>query len=305
MALRFLFLAMLVTGLSLVGYIAFGMLPGQPPTVTEAPATLPPSDQVLVAARPMSSGMLLRNEDVRWENWPIGRTPEGALVRSRVKEEAYRGAVMRRSFAAGEPIIAGQIVAPGERGFLAAVLSPGTRAVAVAVDAVSATGGLIWPGDRVDLILTQNFETEQGRSTRKAVGETVLGNLRVIAIDQQLGEAPTAPTASSRATSEARVPRTVTLEVAAQQGEAIAVAASIGKLSLALRSLAADETAAGGSAPAPASPIVSATWAEDVSPALRALPRPLAAEPAPPEPAPRVRPAMLIIRGSKTETIER
>ncbi len=300
MALRFLFLAMLFAGLSLVGYIAFGMLPGQPPTVAEAPATLPPSDQVLVAARPMSPGMLLRTEDVRWENWPIGRTPEGALVRSRVKEEAYRGAVMRRSFAAGEPIIAGQIVAPGERGFLAAVLSPGTRAVAVAVDAVSATGGLIWPGDRVDLILTQNFEAEQGRSTRKAVGETVLGNLRVIAIDQQLGEAPTAPTASSRATPEARVPRTVTLEVAAQQGEAVAVAASIGKLSLALRSLAADETAGGGGGPAPASPIVSATWAEDVSPALRALPRPLAVEP-----APRVRPAMLIIRGSKTETIER
>lgn len=305
MALRFLFLAMLVTGLSLVGYIAFGMLPGQPPTVAEAPATLPPSDQVLVAARPMSPGMLLRTEDVRWENWPIGRTPEGALVRSRVNEEAYRGAVMRRSFAAGEPIIAGQIVAPGERGFLAAVLSPGTRAVAVAVDAVSATGGLIWPGDRVDLILTQNFEAEQGRSTRKAVGETVLGNLRVIAIDQQLGEAPTAPTSPSRTTPEARVPRTVTLEVAAQQGEAVAVAASIGKLSLALRSLAADETAAGGGAPAPASPIVSATWAEDVSPALRALPRPLAAEPAPPGPAPRIRPAMLIIRGSKTETIER
>lgn len=299
MALRVLFLAMLFAGLSLVGYIAFGMLPGQPPTVAEAPATLPPSDQVLVAARPMSPGMLLRTEDVRWENWPIGRTPEGALVRSQVKEEAYRGAVMRRSFAAGEPIIAGQIVAPGERGFLAAVLSPGTRAVAVAVDAVSATGGLIWPGDRVDLILTQNFEGEQGRSTRKAVGETVLGNLRVIAIDQQLGEAPTAPTASSRATPEARVPRTVTLEVAAQQGEAVAVAASIGKLSLALRSLAADETAGGGG-PAPAIPLVSATWAEDVSPALRALPRPLAAEP-----APHVRPAMLIIRGSKTETLER
>ncbi|ALG74529.1 hypothetical protein VY88_30360 [Azospirillum thiophilum] len=304
MALRILFLAMLFAGLSLVGYIAFGMLPGQPPTVAEAPATLPPSDQVLVAARPMSPGMLLRTEDVRWENWPIGRTPEGALVRSQVKEEAYRGAVMRRSFAAGEPIIAGQIVAPGERGFLAAVLSPGTRAVAVAVDAVSATGGLIWPGDRVDLILTQNFEGEQGRSTRKAVGETVLGNLRVIAIDQQLGEAPTAPTvpaASSRATPEARVPRTVTLEVAAQQGEAVAVAASIGKLSLALRSLATDEPAAGGGgALAPAIPIASATWAEDVSPALRALPRPPAADP-----APHVRPAMLIIRGSKTETLQR
>ena len=92
MALRVLFLAMLFAGLSLVGYIAFGMLPGQPPTVAEAPATLPPSDQVLVAARPMSPGMLLRTEDVRWENWPIGRTPEGALVRSQVKEEAYRGA---------------------------------------------------------------------------------------------------------------------------------------------------------------------------------------------------------------------
>ncbi len=296
MALRVLFLALLLVGLSLVGLIAFGMLPDRAPAVAAAPPPDLPSDQVLVAARPMSAGMLLRAEDVRWESWPIGRTPEGALVRGHIREEAYRGSVTRRGFLSGEPILAGQIVAPGERGFLAAVLSPGTRAVSVAVDAVSATGGLIWPGDRVDLILTQNFESEQGRSARKAVGETVLGNLRVIAIDQQLGEATATAT---RGMPEARVPRTVTLEVTAQQGEAVAVAVSIGKLSLALRSLAADETAAAGNGP-PIPRVSPATWAEDVSPALRQLP-----PPRPAEPAARPRPVVLIIRGSKTEALER
>ncbi|OYD81734.1 Flp pilus assembly protein CpaB (plasmid) [Azospirillum brasilense] len=285
-----LFLSLLLVGLSLVGYVSFSMLPA-PTAAVAVPAPQAPMDSVLVAARPISTGMLLRAEDLRWEAWPPGRLVDGYMVRGRVAESAYSGAVTRRSFAAGEPIMAGHIVAPGERGFLAAVLSPGSRAVSVAVDAVSATGGLIWPGDRVDLILTQNFEAQAGRDLRsRAVGETVLQNLRVIAIDQQLGEAGMA-----KSGPDGRIPRTVTLEVTARQSETVTVAATMGKLSLALRSLLADETvlAAGDAEPAP-------TWAEDVSPALRQLPAPHSAE----APATR-RPALLIIRGSKTETLER
>nr|WP_247897245.1 Flp pilus assembly protein CpaB [Azospirillum argentinense] len=292
MVLRVLFLSLLLVGLSLVGYVSFSMLPA-PTAAVAVPAPQAPMDSVLVAARPISTGMLLRAEDLRWEPWPPGRLGEGYMVRGRVAESAYSGAVTRRSFAAGEPIMAGHIVAPGERGFLAAVLSPGSRAVSVAVDAVSATGGLIWPGDRVDLILTQNFESQAGRDLRsRAVGETVLQNLRVIAIDQQLGEA-----GMTKNGPDGRVPRTVTLEVTARQSETVTVAAAMGKLSLALRSLLSDETVlATGNAEAASAP----TWAEDVSPALRQLPAPHSAE----APAAR-RPALLIIRGSKTETLER
>lgn len=281
MVLRVLFLSMLLAGVALVGFIAFAMLPNQSPAIAAAPPPAVPVERVLVAARPMSAGMLLRAEDVRWSDWPLGRTPEGAMVEGRTREETYRGAVTRRAFASGEPLLAGQIVAPGERGFLAAVLSPGTRAVSVAVDAVSATGGLIWPGDHVDLILTQSFESEQGRSARKAVGETVLSDLRVIAIDQMLGEP--APN-TTQGPPESRVPRTVTLEVSKAQGETVAVAASIGKLSLALRSLAAGED------PPHAAP---STWAEDVSPALRQKGQP------------RERAALTVYRGTKAEVVER
>jgi pilus assembly protein CpaB len=281
MIVRLLFLSMLLTGVALVGFIAFGMLPQQSPAIAAAPPPAAPVERVLVAARPMSAGMLLRSEDVRWSDWPLGRTPEGALIEGRTKDDAYRGSVTRRAFAAGEPILIGQIVAPGERGFLAAVLSPGTRAVSVAVDAVSATGGLIWPGDHVDLILTQNFDSEQGRSARKAVGETVLSDLRVIAIDQMLGE-PAPNTAQGP--PESRIPRTVTLEVSQAQGEAVAVAASIGKLSLALRSLAAGEEAP-HAAPS--------TWADDVSPALRQRGQP------------RERATLTVYRGTKAEVVER
>lgn len=293
MVLRVLFLSLLLVGLSLVGYVSFSMLPAPAPAVA-VPAPAAPMDSVLVAARPISTGMLLRAEDLRWEPWPPGRLVDGYMVRGRVAESAYSGAVTRRSFASGEPIMAGHIVAPGERGFLAAVLSPGSRAVSVAVDAVSATGGLIWPGDRVDLILTQNFESHAGRDLRsRAVGETVLQNLRVIAIDQQLGEASMA-----KGGPDGRIPRTVTLEVTARQSETVTVAATMGKLSLALRSLLADENivAVGDAEPATSAP----TWAEDVSPALRQLPAPHNAE----APAAR-RPTLLIIRGSKTETLER
>ncbi|WP_211104979.1 Flp pilus assembly protein CpaB, partial [Azospirillum formosense] len=255
MVLRVLFLSLLLVGLSLVGYVSFSMLPA-PTAAVAVPAPQAPMDSVLVAARPISTGMLLRAEDLRWEAWPPGRLVDGYMVRGRVAESAYSGAVTRRSFAAGEPIMAGHIVAPGERGFLAAVLSPGSRAVSVAVDAVSATGGLIWPGDRVDLILTQNFESQAGRDLRsRAVGETVLQNLRVIAIDQQLGEAGMVKNGP-----DGRVPRTVTLEVTARQSETVTVAATMGKLSLALRSLLADETALAAGEAEPAS---APTWAED------------------------------------------
>ena len=125
---------------------------------------------------------------MRWEKWALSDVPDGYLMRGRDKEDAGLGSVVRRAFVAGEPLLSGQMVAPGERGFLAAVLTPGMRAVAVAVDAVSAASGLIWPGDRVDLILTQSLGSGDA-DPRKAVGETFLRDIRVLSIDQRLGEA--------------------------------------------------------------------------------------------------------------------
>jgi pilus assembly protein CpaB len=240
----------------------------------------------MVAAKTVSAGTLIRADDVRWQDWTAGSVPAGYFNRTYVSADAVIGSVARRNFAPDEPLIQGQIVSPGDRGFLAAVLTPGNRAVSVAVDAVSAASGLIWPGDRVDLILTQTFEQDDTKPSQKAVGETVLTDLRVLAMDQHLKEA----VSGQSDPAELRVPRTVTLEATARQAEMIAVASGLGRLALALRSIATEADAA-----EPAGKVVS-TWAADVSPALaiqKPAPRTAAAPPASSVPA-----GVQILRGS-------
>jgi pilus assembly protein CpaB len=124
-------------------------------------------------------------------------------------------------------------VKPGDRSFLAAVLTPGTRAVAVPVNAHSSIAGLVLPGDRVDIILSHRFDN--GGETQKreihTASETVLTNVRVIAIDQSTDDQKGKPV----------VPKTATLEVTPRQAELVTVAMELGKLSLSLRSLAKAE----------------------------------------------------------------
>jgi len=264
MFLRIFLLSLMVLSLGAVGLVVFNTPAETPAVVAEAaPAPAPkPSTAVLVAARPLSTGTLLRPDDVRWQEWATGDLPEGYIERGKHPDDTIHGAVARRSFVAGEPLMKGQIVLPKDRGFLAAVLTPGRRAVAVAVDAVSAASGLIWPGDHVDVILAQTFNNDSTSPGRRAVGETLLRDLRVLSIDQHLGSVD-----RSKGTTDQAVPRTVTLEVNAKEAEKIAVATGLGRLSLVLRSLGSDEVA---SDPGVAESEVSATWAEEVSPALTA-----------------------------------
>jgi pilus assembly protein CpaB len=119
---------------------------------------------------------------------------------------------------------------PGDHGFLAAVLTPGKRATSVGVDSVSGTAGLIWPGDHVDLILTQQIDDPNVPIGCRFAGETVLKDVRVIAIDQQLVQGGTSSTADTSQQS-----RTVTLEVSPEDAEKVAVATRLGKLALAVR----------------------------------------------------------------------
>jgi pilus assembly protein CpaB len=286
MFLRILLICLVSLSVGIIGLVVMRSLPQDTGGVAEAAPAPVLGAAIMVAARPVSAGALLRAEDVRWQDWAAGDVPAGYFSRTAVSADAVLGSVARRNFSVNEPLIQGQIVSPGERGFLAAVLTPGNRAVAVAVDAVSAASGLIWPGDRVDLILTQTFEHDDTKPSQKAVGETVLGDLRVLAIDQHLKEAVSGQTDPA----ELRVPRTVTLEATSRQAEMIAVASGLGRLALALRSLANDADAA------LADDKVVSTWAADVSPAL-ASQKP-AARPAP-APASASAPAgVRIIRGS-------
>jgi len=237
--------------------------------------------EMLVAAHPIAAGSLLRAEDLAWQTVAANAVFRGSLLRSEQPMDKVLGSVVRHDFAAGEPLLESALVRPGDRGFLAAVLAPGDRAVSISVDAPEGGAGLILPGDHVDVILTQSFAADKD-APKHTVGETVLRDLRVIAVDQRISA--TEPPPTHGASVDARAPQTVTLELTQHQAEILVVATQLGRIELSLRSLArsADE-AAGTDAP---------VWSSDVSPALRAMADPHKTE----------QPKVEVMHGAKTET---
>ena len=121
-----------------------------PVVKTEAPRRT----EVLVARSDLPTGTLINEQHLRWQIWPDDKLPENYLVNGKFKRESLYGAVLRRGIAAGHPIVKSQVIKPGDRGFLAAVLKPGHRAYTIKISAASSAAGLVFPGDRVDLILT-------------------------------------------------------------------------------------------------------------------------------------------------------
>lgn len=238
---------------------------GSAPTAEAAP----PRQAVLVTAHPVKAGTLLNRDDLQWRETVAGDIHAGDLLRGQVSETEFAGAIVRRDFAAGEPLIAADLVRPNERQFLAAALKPGMRAVSIAVDAPQSAAGLILPGDQVDVILTQTFADTAADPNARSVAETVLRDVRVIATDQALSTATQpAPTARSLVPADQRTPRTVTFEVTEKQAERLIVASQLGRLQLSVRSLEV--------APQPqtvATRVVEPTWAAEVSPALNELTR--------------------------------
>lgn len=192
-------------------------------TVTEAPVVEAPSVRVLAARSDLAMGQRVAPGDLYWQPWP-----EEAVSSSYIRESADRdavnrlaGSVVRASIARGEPITERRLVAPGASGFMAAVISPGMRAIAVPTSARAGAGGFILPNDRVDLIVT----TQGERNAFSA--QTLLENVRVLAIDQSFSEDG----------SGAVVGSTATLEVTPRQAQVAAQAIAGGTLTLSLRSL--------------------------------------------------------------------
>jgi pilus assembly protein CpaB len=192
--------------------------------------------RTLVAARPIPAGSLLRAEDLGVREVPTGEAGEGVLRDTPETRAELAGALVRRYLESGERIAIADVLRPRDRGFLAAVLRPNMRAITVGVDAVTGAAGLIWPGDRVDLLLTQSLDERVAQLSRRVVGETVLNDVRVIAVDQHL----TQGAAGANAAPEGKVARTVTLEVTPEQAERVAVAAQLGRLSLTIRAMDGD-----------------------------------------------------------------
>ena len=210
-----------------------------------APAPKVEGTSVLVAKNNLGAGSFVQPGDIRWQVWPEGNLSPTYAVKGKRKLSDFVGSVVRTGIVAGQPITDASVVKVGERGFLAAVLKPGMRAVAVPVTATSAIAGLVFPGDRVDLILTHKFEIVSGaKGSRKLrhASETVLTNVRILALDQRTDDQEAKGKGKSR-----RVPKTATIEVTPKQAEFVNVALTLGHLSLSLRSLAkdADQTKSG------------------------------------------------------------
>jgi pilus assembly protein CpaB len=192
-----------------------------------APAA--PQKSVLVARGAITRGQILKPTDLAWQPWPDGGTDRNYILAGTKPSDAFAGWVARDPIGPGDPITEAKIVAPGSRGFLSAVLRSGMRAVSVPVTATSGISGLVFPGDQVDILVSQTLPAtgHNGTAVSQKGAETVLHDVRVLAVDQKL---------DSKA-GEAVVAHNVTLEVTPKQAEEIAVANEMGKLSLSLRSL--------------------------------------------------------------------
>ncbi len=196
-----------------------------------------PAQSVLVAVANLPIGMFLKEEHLRWQAWPTDATDPNYMVKDTTDIAKLVGSVVRHSISAGEPIIAGKIVKPGDRGFLAAVLKPGMRAVTVGISETSGVSGLVFPGDRVDMLLTHALPGSEGESSSdRRAAETVLENVRVLAIGKRLSDR----------NEEALDGKTATIEVSPKQAEMVAVLVELGRVSLSLRSLGNPELAETG-----------------------------------------------------------
>ena len=190
--------------------------------------------QILVATRALPVGTIITPEAFKFQPWPKELIEEAYFKKEGTDMESLNGTVVRTAITAGQPVTQGALVAPGDRGFLAAALGPGMRAVTIPVSGLTGVAGFVFPGDRVDLMLTQ---TINGAGPSLKVSETVIRNLRVLATDNRV----TAKT-NKKGQTVPKKTRLVTLEATPKMAEKISVAQTLGTISLALRSIA-DSTA--------------------------------------------------------------
>ena len=250
---------LIAVALGTVSWQLLGSTPAEAVLVEAAPPPPPALMRILVAARALPAGTMIKDDDMVVREIPASTTPDAALAASDDVRAELRGALLRRYLDPGTVVERADVLRPRDRGFLATVLRPGTRAVSVGVDVVTGTAGLIWPGDQVDLILTQELGADDAPLGRRVIGETVLSEVRVVAVDQQFTQGAGGEGLPSR------VARTVTLEVTAEQAERVAVASRLGRIALSVRAIDAAPADGGVNAAAGAG---RSLFGSDVSQAL-------------------------------------
>jgi pilus assembly protein CpaB len=196
-----------------------------PPPV-EAPTAQLDTVDVLVAATDIGLGSAVSGQELRWQTWPTASAGP-TFIRKNERPDAINqlaGAISRQPFAAGEPIREAKLIFAKGSGYMAAILPAGMRAVSTEISAETGAGGFILPNDHVDVLLSRRDKDVEN----PAISETILSNVRVLAIDQNVEE---------KNGQRVVVGKTATLELAPRQAETLGRARQMGTLSLALRSL--------------------------------------------------------------------
>ncbi|MBL4801676.1 MAG: Flp pilus assembly protein CpaB [Emcibacter sp.] len=188
--------------------------------------------KVLITSVNIPVGHFIKAEDLAWQSWPDEKVHENYIQKSsKVKIESFVGAVATSLMSAGEPILNKRMVKPGNRGFMAAVLPKGMRAISVRINATSGNAGFVFPGDRVDILLTHEVAIKSRNRKTARISETVLRNVRVLAINQR----------TDNLAHKAKIGKTATLEVTPKDAQKISLIKNIGQLTLILRSLGTEK----------------------------------------------------------------
>ena len=228
-AARLVVLGVAVAAGGIAAYLAAGSK--TPPPPPPAPVVQIPMVDVLVAKSDLSRGQVIENQDIGWQTWPAEAANSNFIKKSDRPDaiDQFAGAIVRVAMVAGDPIRDPNVVMAKGSGFMAAVLPQGMRAVAVDISPETGAGGFILPDDRVDVLLTRHDKAaEKATGVEKFTSDTILSNVRVLAVDQTLDE---------KGGTKVAVGKTATLELAEQQAETLQLAKQTGTISLTLRSL--------------------------------------------------------------------
>jgi pilus assembly protein CpaB len=216
--------------------------PAPAPVATVAEATVEIA-AVLVATKDIPIGGRLQTDSVRWQDWPRTDLSDRFIARSGTGDQQIGplvGSIARASIYAGEPISDAKLI-HSDRGFMSAILPEGMRAVATHITADTSAGGFILPNDRVDVIMTRKSDNPDNTGGNAFLTETVLNNVRVLAIDQTIenNDANSSSTKGGSETGQTVIGQTATLELTPQQAQILTVAQQMSdRLTLALRSVA-------------------------------------------------------------------
>jgi pilus assembly protein CpaB len=213
--------------------MAKNMFTGAGADQANAAPVVPAGPKVLVARKALPVGTIVDAESLAFQAWPKELIQNAYYTEGAPEADVTKliGTVVRNPITAGQPLTKGTLVGPNDRGFLAAALGPGMRAVTVPVSATTGVAGFVFPGDRVDMVLTQEV-TGGGDGPALKVSETIVRNLRVLATDQRIDSK------NEEGKTVVKTFATVTVEATPRLAEKIAVAQTVGTLSLVLRSIA-------------------------------------------------------------------